>query len=55
MVFTDQDLETGVDEKRNAGDPSLEWNKGTLFAETRVYISSYKAVKKVEQKKKSSK
>ena len=24
MVFTDRDLETGVDEKRNAGDPSLE-------------------------------
>ena len=42
-VFVDQDLETGVDEKRDAGDPSLEWNKGALFAEKHVYISSYKA------------
>ena len=53
-VFVDWDLGTGVDEKRDAGDPSLEWNKGALFAEKHVYISSYKAVlgskKKIEQK-----
>ena len=41
MVFVDWDLGTGVDEK-DAGDPSLKWNKGALFAETHVYISSYK-------------
>ena len=39
-VFVDQDLGTGVDKKRGAGDPSLEWNKGALFAETHIYISS---------------
>ena len=53
MVFIDQDLGTGVYEKRDAGDPSLEWNKGALFEETHVYISSYKAAvgsKKIEQK-----
>ena len=52
MVFVDWDLGTGVDEK-DAGDPSLEWNKGALFAEMHVYISSYKAAlgsKKIEQK-----
>ena len=43
MVFVCWDLETGVNEKRDAGDPSLEWNKGALFAEKHVYISSYKA------------
>ena len=43
MVFVDRNLGTGVNEKRDAGDPSLEWNKGTLFAEMYVYISSYKA------------
>ena len=45
-------LGTGVDEKRDTGDPSLEWNKGALFAEMYVYVSSYKAVlgsKKIEQ------
>ena len=42
-VFLERDLGTGVDEKRDAGDPSLEWNKGALFAENHVYISSYKA------------
>ena len=42
-VFVDWDPGTGVDEKKEAGDPSLEWNKGALFAETHVYISSYKA------------
>ena len=42
-VFVDWDLGTGVDEEKDAGDPSLKWNKGALFAETHVYISSYKA------------
>ena len=42
-VFEDWDLGTGVDEKKDAGDPSLKWNKGALFAEKHVYISSYKA------------
>ena len=40
MVFVDWDLGTGVDEKKDAGDPSLEGNKGTLFAEMHAYISS---------------
>ena len=43
MVFVDEDLGTGVNEKRYTGDPSLEWNKGALFAEKHVYISLYKA------------
>ena len=43
MIFVDRDLGTGVDEKKEAGDPSLEWNKGALFAKTHVSISSYKA------------
>ena len=43
MDFVDQDLGTGVNEKRDAGDPSLEWNKGALFVETHIYTSSYKA------------
>ena len=53
MVFVDQDLGTGLNEKRDAGNPSLKWNKGALFAEMHVYISSYKAAlgsKKIEQK-----
>ena len=53
MVSVDRDLETEVNEKRDAGDPSLEWNKGALFAEMHIYISSYKAAlgsKKIEQK-----
>lgn len=41
-VFLERDLGTGVDEK-DAGDPSLKWNKGALFAEAHVYISLYKA------------
>ena len=54
-VFIDWDLGTGVNEKRDTGDPSLEWNKGALFAEMYVSISSYKAAlggkkKKIEQK-----
>ena len=52
-VFVDQDLRTGVDEKRDAGNPSLKWNKGALFAEKHVYISSYKAA--LGSKKKLSK
>ena len=43
MVFVDQDLGTGVNKKRDTGDPNLEWNKGALFAVTHVYILSYKA------------
>ena len=39
MVFVDQGLGTGVDEKKDAGDPSLKWNKGTLFADMHAYIS----------------
>ena len=42
-IFVDWDLGTGVDEKKEAGDPSLEWNRGALFAKTHVYISLYKA------------
>ena len=37
-VFVDQDLGTGVDEKKEAGDPSLEWNKGALFEETHMFL-----------------
>ena len=43
MVFVDRDPRNGVDEKKEAGDPSLEWNKCVLFAETHVSISSFKA------------
>ena len=53
MVFVDRDLRNGVDEKKEAGDSSLKWNKGALFAEMHVYIVSYKAAlgsKKIEQK-----
>ena len=42
MVFVDRDPRNGVDEKKESGDPSLERNKGTLFAEMRAYISSIK-------------
>ena len=35
-VFVDQDLGTGVDERKEAGDPSLEWNRVALFAEKHV-------------------
>ena len=42
-VFVDWALWTGVDEEKDAVDPSLKWHKGALFAETHVYISSYKA------------
>ena len=52
MVFTDRDLGTGVDEKRDAGDPSLERKKGALFAEMQVYISLYKAALGSKKKKK---
>ena len=53
MVFVDRDLRNGVDEKKEAGDPSLEWNKGALFAKTHVYISLYKGAlssKNIEDK-----
>ena len=43
MVFIDRDLGAGVAKKKDAGDPSLKWNKSALFAEMHVYISSYKA------------
>ena len=42
MVFGDRDLGTGVNEKKDSGDPSLKWNKGTLFAEMHAYVSSIK-------------
>ena len=51
MIFVDWDLGNGVNEKE-AGDPSLEWNKGALFAEMHVYISSYKAAIGSKKKKK---
>ena len=54
MVFVDWDLETRVNEKRDAGDPSLEWNNGALFAETHIYISSYKAALGSRKKKKKT-
>ena len=54
MVFVDRELSNGVNEKKEAGDPSLEWNKCVLFAETHVSISSFKAAlgskKKIEEK-----
>ena len=54
MVFIDWDLGTGDHEKRDAGDPSLEWNKGALFVAECAYISPYKEAlgskNKVEQK-----
>lgn len=42
-VFVDLDLGTGVDENKDAGDPSLKWDKGALFPEMHGYVSSYKA------------
>ena len=53
MIFVDRDLGTGVNEKRDAGDPSLQWNKSALFVEMHVYISLYKAA--LASKKKLSK
>ena len=53
MVFVDRELSNGVDEKKEAGDPSLEWNRGALFAKTHVYISLYKGAlssKNIEEK-----
>ena len=41
MALVDRDLGTGVDEKRDAGDPSLETR--VIYLQTHVYISSYKA------------
>ena len=54
-VFVDQDLGTGVDGKRDTGDPSLEWNKGVLFEDIHVYVSSYKAALGSKKKKKKNK
>ena len=51
-VFVDWDLGTGVNKKRDAGDPSLEWNKGVLFEDIHVYVSSYKAAIGSKKKKK---
>ena len=52
-VFVARDLRNGVDKKKEAGDPRLEWNKVALFAKTHVYISLHKATlgsKNIEQK-----
>ena len=52
-IFVDRELSNGVNEKKEAGDPSLEWNRGALFAKTHVYISLYKAAlgsKNIEKK-----
>ena len=54
--FADRDLGTGVDEKKDAGDPSLECNKGALFVAACADIPPYKEAlgskNKVEQKQK---
>ena len=42
-VFVDQDLGTGVNEKKDAGDPSLEWNRVLYLKKHMFIISSYKA------------
>ena len=57
MVFIDLDLGTGVNKKKDAGDPSLERKNGALFAEMHVYISLYKAAlgSKKKKKKKTAK
>ena len=56
VVFTDGDLGTGVDEKKDGGNWSLEWNKGALFVAACADISPYKEAlgskNKVEQKQK---
>ena len=45
-VFIDKDLGTGVDKKKDTGDPSLKWNKGTLFvAACALYISIQESFK----------
>ena len=54
MVFVDWDLGTGVGERRDAGGPSLQWNKGALFVETHINIYSYKADLSSKKKKKLS-
>ena len=53
MVFVDRDLRNGVDEKKEAGDSSLKWNKGALFAEAHVYISLYKATLRIKKLRKN--
>ena len=52
-VFLERDLGTGVDEKKDAGDPSLKWNKCALFAEAHVYISLYKATLRIKKLRKN--
>ena len=44
IVFGDRDLGTGVNEKKDTGNPSLKWNMGSLFAEMHAYISSIKGL-----------
>ena len=51
-VFVDWDPGTGVDKKKEAGYPHLK-TRVLFFAETHVYVSSYKVAlvsKKIEQK-----
>ena len=42
-----------MDEKKEAGRVPTSRNKGALFAETHVYVSSYKAALGSKKKKKS--
>ena len=43
-IFVDRDLGTGVNEKKDTGNPSLKRNMGSLFAEMHAYISSIKGL-----------
>ena len=43
LVFVDWNLGTGVEKKKDAGDPSLKWDNGALYAEMHGYVSSCKA------------
>ena len=42
-VLVDRDLGTGVDEKKEAGDPGVEWNRVLYLKKHMFIISSYKA------------
>ena len=56
MVFGDRDLGTGVNEKKDARDPSLEWNRVLYLKKHMFIISSYKAAlgsKKINEEKQS--
>ena len=44
IVFGDWDLGTGVNKKKDTGNPSLKRNMGSLFAEMHAYISSIKGL-----------